>query len=200
MVLFLQVPISLRPAYLNNTQHCGCETQSPHDVRVRTSRLQRRDSVTSESVNRLDDVVVVGIRGAGSGRGTFTCHRIASHSRASDGSIDPVGGWVLVWWGGGACARVRARAVPAAGPCLDTRRTTPLTTARVPLPRPSARSQSGYRRARTTPPRSQSHRWVLTSRTITHKFTPRHPLPLPERGHSNIGTSTTNSKHASCGL
>lgn len=37
-----------------------------------------------------------------------------------------VGGWVSVWWGGGACARVRARAVPAAGPCLDARRTTPL--------------------------------------------------------------------------
>lgn len=80
--------------------------------------------MTPESANRLDDVVVVGIRGAGSGRGTFTCHRIASHSRASDGSIDPVGGW---WGGGGgACARVRACAVPAASPCLDTRRTTPL--------------------------------------------------------------------------
>lgn len=174
---------------MNNTEHCRRETQSPHDVRVRTSRLQRRDSVTSESANRLDDVVVVGIRGAGSGRGTFTCHRIASHSRASDGSIDPVGGCR----GGGACARVRARAVPAAGPRLDSRRTTPLVYRyRV---RPPGVSQVTVGRGRRLRGVSLTGE-CMTSRTISHKFTPRHPLLLPERGLSNIRTSTTNSIHA----
>lgn len=77
-----------------------------------------------------DDVVVVGIRGVGSGR-TFSCHRIASHSRASDGSIDPVGGR-------GACARVCARALPAAA----VSRHSPHHTSRVPRP-PGVRILSG---------------------------------------------------------
>lgn len=108
-------------------------------------------------------------------------------------AVSTLAGW-CDGWGGGACARVRARAVPAAGPCLDARRTTPpVYRYRV---RPPGVSQVTVDRGRRLLGVSLTGE-CMTSR-ISHKFTPRHPLLLRKRGFSNIRTSTqtVNMLHA----